>query len=117
MLPGRLARLDLPVRDRGGSGNRRLPGRVISSLSNGAATGDGRSGGRSVARDAEGSTSSALTDLAERTRFAIYTHFATDGTLPSREEFTRQLDITSEDYDAALYGRACRHAQRGREGR
>ena len=44
----------------------------------------------------------ALTDLAERTRFAIYTHFAEDGALPSRSELAEELAIGPAEYDAAL---------------
>jgi len=43
-----------------------------------------------------------LTDLAERTRLAIYSYLAADGALPSREKLSQQLEITPEDYDAAL---------------
>ncbi|EIV92764.1 organomercurial lyase [Frankia sp. QA3] len=43
-----------------------------------------------------------LSELAERTRFAIYTRLAADGALPPREELARQLDVTPQDYDAAL---------------
>jgi hypothetical protein len=43
-----------------------------------------------------------LTDLAERTRFAVYTHFADEGALPSRDELADELAITPEEYDAAL---------------
>ena len=43
-----------------------------------------------------------LTDLAERTRHAIYTCLATSGTLPKREFFALQLAITADAYDGAL---------------
>ena len=43
-----------------------------------------------------------LTDLAERTRFAIYTHFAAEGGLPARSDLAEELAITPEEYDAAL---------------
>jgi Alkylmercury lyase len=43
-----------------------------------------------------------LTDLAERTRFAIYTHLADRGALPSTRALAEELDITQDEYDAAL---------------
>jgi hypothetical protein len=43
-----------------------------------------------------------LTDVAERTRFAIYTHFADDGFLPSRAELAHELALTADEYAAAL---------------
>lgn len=43
-----------------------------------------------------------ISDLAERTRFAIYSHLADDGRVPAREQLARQLKITPEAYDTAL---------------
>ena len=43
----------------------------------------------------------ALSDLAERTRFAIYTHLADAGALPSRPALA-ELGITLDEYDRAL---------------
>lgn len=43
-----------------------------------------------------------LTDLAERTRFAIYTHLAETGTLPTHGALADQLDLTPEQYRDAL---------------
>lgn len=43
-----------------------------------------------------------LTDLAERTRFAIYRHFAADGALPPRRALADELSLTPGQYDAAL---------------
>ncbi|MET0782247.1 MAG: organomercurial lyase [Microbacterium sp.] len=43
-----------------------------------------------------------LTDLAERTRFAIYTHLAQEGALPSRRVLAEELAIAPDEYDRAL---------------
>ena len=43
-----------------------------------------------------------LSDLAERTRFAIYTHLADAGTIPSPPALAEELDITPDEYDSAL---------------
>jgi hypothetical protein len=43
-----------------------------------------------------------LTDLAERARWAIYTHFADSGFLPTRSELADELEISAEEYDAVL---------------
>jgi hypothetical protein len=43
-----------------------------------------------------------LTDVAERTRMAIYAHLATHGALPSGEALAAQLGITLASYETAL---------------
>ncbi len=43
-----------------------------------------------------------LTDLAEHTRLAIYTHLAETGTLPTHGALADQLDLTAEQYGDAL---------------
>lgn len=43
-----------------------------------------------------------LSETAERTRHAIYTHLATTGTLPPVLTLAAQLGLTSEEYAAAL---------------
>jgi len=43
-----------------------------------------------------------LTDVAERTRLAIYTSLATTGALPPRDALVAQFSISLEEYEAAL---------------
>jgi Alkylmercury lyase len=43
-----------------------------------------------------------LTETAERTRHALYTHLAESGTLPAREVLARHLGLALADYDKAL---------------
>ncbi|WP_092558341.1 organomercurial lyase [Herbiconiux ginsengi] len=43
-----------------------------------------------------------LTDLSERTRFAIYTHLARHGALPDPEQLARNVGITGDEYQQVL---------------
>lgn len=50
-----------------------------------------------------------LSRRGQRTRLAIYTHFASGGRLPTHDALARQLDLSQQDYETALDELASTH--------